>query len=69
MLARRFRNLDESSEAVATTVGMKEKKDMWRNYSSLKSMAFKDYVCLRKSEKQDKNKEKAKRKVGVADQT
>jgi hypothetical protein len=26
LLARRFRNLDESSEAVATTVGMKEKK-------------------------------------------
>jgi hypothetical protein len=27
LLARRFRNLDESSKVVATAVGMKEKKN------------------------------------------
>jgi hypothetical protein len=48
---------------------MKEKKDMWRNCSSLKSLTFKDHVCLKKSKKQDKDKEKGERKDGVANQT
>jgi hypothetical protein len=69
LLARRFRNLNESFDATTTTTGMKEKKDMWRNCSSLKSLTFKDHVCFRKNEKQDKDREEVERKVRVADQT
>jgi hypothetical protein len=45
LLARRFRNPDESSE---TAAGMKGKKDMWRNCSSLKSLTFNDHACFQK---------------------
>jgi hypothetical protein len=48
MLARRFRNLDESSEAAAAAAGMKGKKDMRRNCSSLKNLTFKDHACFQK---------------------
>jgi hypothetical protein len=60
-LARRFRNLDESFEAT-TSVGMKEKKDMWKNCNSLKSSTFKDHVCFRKNEKQDKRQRESRKK-------
>jgi hypothetical protein len=48
LLARRFRNLDESSEAAAAAAGMKGKKDMRRNCSSLKNLTFKDHACFQK---------------------
>jgi hypothetical protein len=48
---------------------MKGNKNMWRNYSSLKSLTFKDHVCFGKSENQDKDKDKVERKVGIIDQT
>jgi hypothetical protein len=69
LLTRRFRNLDESFEATATTTRMKEKKDMQRNCSSLKSLTFKDHVCFKKNKKQDKDKDKGEKKDGVVNQT
>ncbi len=63
MLARRFRNLDESFEATTSTIGMKEKKNIWRNCSFLKNVTFKDHGCLKKTRSRTKTERKQREKL------